>query len=306
MNKNLQKIIVVCGATGIGKTSISIALAKEFNGEIISADSMQVYKYMNIGTAKPTKEEQSKIKHHLIDFISPDVDFNAFKFHTLANEKIDELKKKQKLPFIVGGTGLYIKTLIYGLSEAKNVKSEIVLNLEKEEQEKGKLYLYEKLKNIDSETAKKIHPNDTYRVIRAISVYESSGTKIADFQKKHKFQTPHFNALKIGLEIEREKLYKQINKRVDIMLENGFINEVKSLLKIGYNKKLKSMNSIGYKQICSYLSNEILLDEAVEDIKKETRRYAKRQLTWFRKDKDIKWFSPLDFINIKKKIKAHI
>ena len=303
--KKFKKIVIICGATGIGKTSIAIKLAKEFNGEIISADSMQIYRYMDIGTAKPNEKEKKAVPHHLIDFVMPDKNFSAFDFCTLAHKKTDEIIKKKKLPFLVGGSGLYIKTFLYGLSKAKKTDAFIAEKLNNEVIEKGGLKLYKTLQEIDEEAAKKIDPNDTYRIIRALAVYKNSGKKISKLQKEHNFEKPMFNALKIGLNIERKELYDRINKRVDIMLKNKFADEVKDLLEMGYTKNHKAMNSIGYKQLVSHLLDNIPYDETVNNIKQETRRYAKRQLTWFRKDKEIKWFLPSDFEGIKREIIKH-
>ncbi|MBU3949663.1 MAG: tRNA (adenosine(37)-N6)-dimethylallyltransferase MiaA, partial [Proteobacteria bacterium] len=224
-------IIVICGPTGIGKTSAGIETAQIFGGEIISADSMQVYKYLDIGTAKPTKQETIRVFHHMIDIIDPDEDFSAAKFASMGNEIINRLEDENKVPFIVGGTGLYIKALVHGLFDVKPAAdSDFKIHLKKQAKEYGTQFLYDQLKISDPEAANKIHQNDTFRIIRALEVFESTGVSISEHQKKHGFLENRFNVLKIGLNIEREALYRQIEKRVDLMIEAGFEDEVKRLL----------------------------------------------------------------------------
>ncbi len=286
------KIIVICGPTGIGKTTSAIKLASIFSGEIVSADSMQIYKHMNIGTAKPTIEEQKAIKHHLIDILEPSQNFSAALFSEKAKKIIGELWQKKIPAFVTGGTGLYIKTLIYGIFKDEKSSESVKERIKKEAAEKGTIFLYERLKKTDPEAAAKIDPNDSYRIIRALTVFESTGKKISSYHKTHQFGEKKFEAYKIGLEIDRQTLYERINRRVDQMIEEGFIQEAKHLFKQGYSKNLKSMQSIGYKHINNFLEGEISLDRAVDAIKRDTRRYAKRQLTWFKADKEIVWTVP--------------
>lgn len=291
----MKQIILICGPTGIGKTSFAINIAKRFNGEIIGADSMQIYKHMNIGTAKPDSDELEQARHHLVDFLDPAHEFDAGKFVTLADKAIEQITAKKKIPIIAGGTGLYIRALLYGLFRSKTICSETLAHLEKDLAEKGKHFLYDKLKKCDPIAAKKIHPNDSFRVVRALEVFLTSGEKISAHQKEHGFQEQRYKCLKIGLCMDRDQLYERINYRVDLMLEQGLLQEVKSLVNSGYSLDLKSMQSIGYKQMGLYLKKEVDWEEAVRLLKRDTRRYAKRQMTWFRKDSQINWFDPLEY-----------
>ncbi len=282
-----NKIVVICGPTGIGKTSAAIQLANAFNGEIISADSMQIYKYMDIGTAKPTAKEQKGVKHHMIDIIEPDEDFNAAIYSEMGGNKVYDLAKQNIPIFVAGGTGLYIKTLIYGIFEQNRSSMTIRKKIEKDASESGINMLYDRLSKVDPEYAEKINKNDRYRIIRALEIYESTGKKVSFYHNNHRFGTKRFATYKIGIDTNRETLYKRINIRVDDMINKGFVDEVKGLLEKGYSPELKSMQSIGYKHICVFLTGLLSLDEAVHAMKRDTRRYAKRQMTWFKADKEI-------------------
>ncbi|SJZ34152.1 tRNA (adenosine(37)-N6)-dimethylallyltransferase MiaA [Garciella nitratireducens] len=286
-----KPLIIIVGPTAVGKTEISIEIAKRLDGEIISADSMQIYKYMNIGTAKPTKEEIQDIPHYLIDEVEPDQEFNVALFQKKAFEYIDIILSKKKLPIIVGGTGLYINSLIYPLNFTESVSDwEYRNKLNKVADEKGNIYLYNLLEKIDPESAKKIHPNNRKRVIRALEVYKKSGKKMSHYKKEMIKKDSPFSFIMIGLNMDRQLLYEKINQRVDIMIEKGLIKEVRDLLNKGYDKNLISMQGLGYKEIIQYLEGRCTLEEAVYIIKRDTRRFAKRQLTWFRRDKRIYWF----------------
>jgi len=299
MKKKVKpSIIIITGPTGIGKTSTSIELVENFGGEIISADAMQVYKYMDIGTAKPCQEEQARAKHHLINVVAPDENFNASTYSELASKIIENHNNKGIISYVTGGTGLYIKALTNGLFNDEGRNPEIRNNLKKQAKDLGNIELYNKLKDVDPEASKKINPNDIFRIIRALEVFLVTGKKISELHKNHNFQSNQYYTMKIALTTDRKLLYDRINKRVDIMLKQGFIQEVSDLLKKGYSMDLKSMNSIGYRHICKYLSNELSLDKAIDLLKRDTRRYAKRQLTWFKKDPEIIWIEPN---NIKKK-----
>ncbi|MBW2449754.1 MAG: tRNA (adenosine(37)-N6)-dimethylallyltransferase MiaA [Deltaproteobacteria bacterium] len=300
------KVIVICGPTALGKTSTAIHLAKHFHGEIIGADSMQVYKYMDIGTAKPTPDEQARVKHHMIDFIDPDEHFDAKKYATLSREKVMELHEQKIIPFVVGGTGLYIKALFHGLFNAKTSDSDIRDRLKAELQAYGSTYLYKRLCRQDSDTAKKIHPKDTYRIIRALEVYALTGKTLTEFHRSHGFEERPFIVLKIGLHINREILYDRINKRVQIMINSGFINEVRRLLAMGYSPELKSMQSIGYRHIVNFIEGHLTWDETIRTLKRDTRRYAKRQMTWFKADPEIIWKEPEALGDIKGLIKKFL
>lgn len=282
------QVIVIVGPTASGKTSVSVELAKRINGEIISADSMQIYKEMNIGTAKVTKEEMQGIKHYLIDVISPDEAFNVTKYKKMAEEAIEEILKKGKTPIIVGGTGLYINTLVNGIEftevgEDKNFRDE----MQKIAIEKGSKYLHDELRKIDSEAANIIDENNVRRVIRALEIYKVTGKTKTRLDEESRKEVKYDYKI-YGIETPREILYDRINKRVDKMLEEGLIDEVKSLLE-KYNFSLTALQGLGYKEVKEYLDGEISYEEMVEKLKIETRRYAKRQLTWFRKNKEITW-----------------
>ncbi|MEJ6950543.1 tRNA (adenosine(37)-N6)-dimethylallyltransferase MiaA [Natronospora cellulosivora (SeqCode)] len=285
-------LIVITGPTAVGKTSLSIKIAKKINGEIISADSMQIYKKMDIGTAKISKEEQKEIKHHLLDIVDVDYDFSVAEYQEYVDKLIPEIIKRSSIPILVGGTGLYINAIVEGFlfpQMPNNLKLREVL--EKEAKEKGNLFVHEKLKKIDPELANKLHPNDLRRVIRGIEVYEQTG-KTTTFYKKKQEETPdRYNALKIGLSRNREELYQRINKRVDIMIKDGLIEEVKDIIDSGYDLGSTALQGLGYKEIINFLNGKYPLEEAVRILKRDTRHFAKRQLTWFRRDKNIKWFN---------------
>lgn len=282
-------IIVVCGPTGIGKTSTTIKLAKAFGGQIISADSMQIYKYMDIGTAKPTPQEVAEVAHHIVDIVEPDEDFDAAKFAEHADKIIDRFVRAGITPFVAGGTGLYIKSLVDGLFRAIPANQGVMDRLTREIEEKGVGELYDRLQTLDPDAAGKIHINDTFRIIRALEVYETTGKTISKHHAEHNFGDRKYRVLKIGLDMEREVLYERINRRVDIMLEEGLLDEVKQLLERGYSSSLKAMKSLGYRHMVEYINGEKDWDEAVRTLKRDTRRYAKRQLTWFRADSEVVW-----------------
>ena len=290
-------IIILTGPTAVGKTNLSIDLAKELNAEIISADSMQIYKYMDIGSAKITIDEMQGVKHYLVDEVTPDYVFSVSEFQKRADDYIQKINKDNKKVLVTGGTGLYLNSLIYNMDFAKSdANNELREKLRIELEENGIDYMHNKLKELDPEAAQRIHKNNTKRVIRALEVYKvtnkpfSSFNAGEDFYKDLKFNEK-YNPIIIVLNREREHLYERINKRVDIMMDNGLIDEVKNLLKMGYTKDMISMQGIGYKEIIKYLDGEYTLDEAIDIIKRDSRRYAKRQLTWFRRYDDAKWFN---------------
>ena len=282
-------LIILTGPTAVGKTDLSIKLSKSLNAEIISADSMQIYKYMDIGSAKVTKEEMDGVVHYMIDEVTPDVPFSVSEFQMRSEKYIEEINKKGKNVLITGGTGLYLNSLIYNMDFAKsNANNEIREKLEQELAENGIDYMHEKLRGLDEEAANRIHKNNTKRVIRAIEVC-MSGQKMNDFSKDLRYNEK-YKPIIIVLNRYSEVLYQRINKRVDIMLENGLLDEVKELLKMGYTKDMISMQGIGYKEMIKYLDGEYTYDEAIEIIKRDSIRYAKRQLTWFKRYQDAKWF----------------
>lgn len=285
------KIVVIVGPTASGKSDVAIDIAKKFDGEIINADSMQVYKYMDIGTAKPTLEERESIRHHMIDLVEPDQDFNVGVYVRGAKKVIEKLFKSNKHIVVVGGTGLYIKALVRGLVDVHGGSIKIRNDLEKEIECFGLNSLYDKLIKVDNDAANRIHPNDRVRIVRALEVFYQTNQPISELQKKHGFRESPYEALLMGIYHDRCKLYKRIDDRVDEMIKNNLIAEVETLLKQGYGPELKSMQSLGYKEISQYILGNDTLGEAVRLLKRNTRRYAKRQFTWFKKDELVKWFS---------------
>ncbi|MCM3023503.1 tRNA (adenosine(37)-N6)-dimethylallyltransferase MiaA [Heyndrickxia ginsengihumi] len=313
-----EKLIVLIGPTAVGKTELSIALAKRFDAEIISGDSMQVYKGMDIGTAKISEEEMGHIPHHLIDIKEPDESFSVAEFQQLVRNKISDIHNRNKMPMIVGGTGLYIQSIIYDYQFSDiSGDEEYRTHLEKKAKEEGAESLFQLLKQNDPESAKSIHPNNVRRVIRALEIYHFSGKTVAEYQKTQKREALYDIAL-IGLTMDRDKLYERINKRVDQMMEQGLLEEVKKLYERNIHD-VQSIQAIGYKELYAYLDGRVTLEDAVEQLKQNTRRFAKRQLTWFRNKMDVQWFDMTnesektkkfqeisDFIAGKLKLKSNI
>lgn len=293
----LPKIVVICGPTGAGKTAFAIQLAQAVQGEIIGADSMQIYRQMDIGTAKPTPEEKAAVLHHLVDVADPDEDFDAAKYARLAHSAVTDVVSRGKVPFVVGGTGLYIKALIYGLFHTRSADGAIRARLKREVDHSGPGLLYKRLVNIDPIAAERIHPNDGVRIIRALEVFETSGKTITQHHADHAFKKPLLSPLKLGILWERDTLYDRINKRVEIMLEQGLLEEVRHLLQKGYGPGLKSMQSLGYRHMADFIADNMTWEDAVSTLKRDHRRYAKRQMTWFKADKRIIWINPgkIDF-----------
>lgn len=283
---------MVCGPTGIGKTSFSIALSQKFNGEIIGADSMQIYKHMDIGTAKPDEEERKAAPHHLIDFVDPKDEFDAGEFVKHAVKAVERIIGRKRLPIVAGGTGLYIRALLHGLFRSSKICSKTMEELTRLLDEKGSRHLHDTLAECDPKAAQKIHPNDSFRVLRALEVFRTTGKKISDRQADHNFQQNRYLYLKLGLWMSRDKLYERIDTRVDIMLDMGLLDEVARLMEKGYSPDLKPMQSIGYKHMGLFIDKKVSWDEAVRLFKRDTRRYAKRQFTWFNRDKEINWVTP--------------
>lgn len=286
----MKDLFILAGPTAVGKTDISIKLAKRLNGEILSADSMQIYKYMDIGSAKITKEEMQGIPHYLIDIVEPHESFNVSEYKKKAEANIDVILSEGKLPMLVGGTGLYINSLIYNydFTEAGN-DEEYRVHLQYLAEKEGKEYVHALLRDVDLESYNRLYPNDLKRVIRALEVYKLTGKTMSQFNEENDIYDIPYNVFYFVLNMDRDKLYDRINRRVDIMIEKGLIDEVKKLKSMGYTADMQSMKGIGYKEILYYLDGNISLDEAIYLIKKGSRNYAKRQLTWFRKDKRVTW-----------------
>ncbi|MFB3924817.1 MAG: tRNA (adenosine(37)-N6)-dimethylallyltransferase MiaA [Syntrophales bacterium] len=300
------RIIIIVGPTGVGKTELAIRLALDYGGEIISADSMQVYRHMDIGTAKPTREQMSAVRHHLIDVVDPDEDFNAAVFVDLADRAVRELEKEDRNIFLVGGTGLYIRALTGGLFEGPGADSELRGQYREELRLFGKEYLYRKLKEKDPQAASRIKPNDTVRMIRALEVYTLCGQSIVKKQNDHGFRKRPYECLKIGLIKERGRLYRDIDCRCEDMIRKGLVEEVETLLKLGFGETLKPMCTFNYRYIVDYLKGKYPLAEALRWMKRDTRRYAKRQMTWFRRDEEIEWYVPSDITGIKARIEKFL
>ncbi len=287
---NKKPLIVIVGPTAAGKTGLSIALALDLNGEIVSADSMQIYRHMDIGTAKPTIEERHGLKHYLIDEVEPDASFSVANYKQLADTYIDEITNKGKLPIMIGGTGLYIDTVVNNIKFSETVCDWDYRNQLKEiVQEKGNEYIHHLLEEVDPITAKKLHINDVRRVIRALEVFKYTGVPMSKHQEESRKEPSPYQTTIIGLTMDRKRLYERINKRVDIMIEQGLIEEVQRLLEMGYTSELTSMKGLGYKEIIDYLEGKTSYEDAIEILKRDTRRYAKRQLTWFSRNKEIYW-----------------
>jgi len=285
----LEEVIVIVGPTCSGKTYLSLKLASMLKSEIISADSRQIFKLLNIGTAKPSVDELKNVKHHFIDELNPDADFNVSMFAEKAEVILENLIEQKKTPIVLGGSGLYIKALIDGISESADTNPDIRRELFDLKQKYGNDYLYNELIKVDEISASKMLSQNWKRIIRALEVYRLTGKPIWQHHDDQNI-SPNFQFHQIGLLWDRNLLYKSIEDRVDNMIKEGLVDEVSSILKSGYSKNLNSLNTVGYKEIIQYLEDEISLDRAIELIKRNTRRYAKRQMTWFNKDKRIEWY----------------
>ena len=287
------KVIVIGGPTASGKTKLGIELAKKINGEIVSADSMQIYKEMDIGTAKPDIEEMQGIKHYMIDFINPDESYSVADYKRDAKNAIKEILEKGKVPIVVGGTGLYIDSLIYEI-EYLDIKTDMNYRkkLEERAEKEGLEILYNEAMAIDKDATELISRNDKKRILRILEIYHQTGKTKTELDKNSR-KEPEYDYKMFAIDMERDILYERINKRVDLMIENGLIAEVENVYK-KYKKFPTSMQALGYKEVVLYLENKIAKDEMIEMIKRETRRYAKRQLTWFRKNKQTIWINGLD------------
>jgi len=300
------KVTFILGPTASGKTGLAIELASLFNGEIISADSMQVYKHFDIGTAKPSGKELATVAHHLLSVVEPDTTYTAARFRTEALEKIDDIRSRGKNVFVAGGTGLYVKVLTKGIFEGPEADNSVRESLRAFAVEHGARALYERLREVDPESAEKIHPNNTERLVRAIEVWELAKKPISEFHREHAFKADPFDSLKIGLQVDRSTLYDAIDRRVDGMIKQGLVEETQELLLKGYGPGCKPMRGLGYKEVTGFLDGRYSLEEAVSLIKQNTRRYAKRQFTWFRADPEIRWFSPAQKHDIIDLVKGHL
>ena len=290
-----KPLIIITGPTAVGKTDLSISLAKKIGGEIISADSMQVYRGLDIGSAKITTEEMDGVFHHLIDILDFDEEFNVFLFKELAEKSIEDIYSRGNIPIICGGTGFYIQALLYDVSFSKEDNSKIRAELEKRVDNEGAEVLYKELHEIDPKSAEIIHPNNVKRIIRALEYFKLNGKLFSEHNETEKQKESPYNFMYFVIDDDRELLYQRINKRVDVMLSKGLVDEVKTLYEKGLRIGMTSAEGIGYKQLLPYLEGEISLDEATEKIKQDSRHYAKRQLTWFRREKETTWVDRAEF-----------
>lgn len=285
-------LLIITGPTAVGKTELSLKIAEELQGEIISADSMQIYRYMDIGTAKASAEERKRVRHHMIDIINPDETYSVADYQQEADRLIREICARGSLPIMVGGTGLYIRAVIQGfLFPEMETNHQLRAELTEMARKYGNEYLHQKLAEIDPEHARKIHPNDLRRIIRAIEIFQETGHNMTYYLEKQKYTPPRYNTLKIGLIREWEELYDRINKRVDLMIKKGLVEEVKNIIKAGFNMSATALQGLGYKEIIGYLKGDYPLEEAIRILKKNTRNYAKKQITWFNREKDLHWFN---------------
>ena len=284
------KLLIICGPTASGKSELALRLAHDLDAEIVNADSMQIYSGLDVGTAKPTQEQQAEIRHHLIDVAKPAELFSAADFCAAADAAIRDIISRGKRVIVAGGTGLYIRALVKGLVDSPSGEGELRKALLNEAGRVGNAAMLEKLWQVDPELATVLHPNNLVRIIRALEVYQLTGIPLSDYQKKHAFATRRYEALQIGISIDRSVLYERIDGRVEQMLASGLLEEVRNLLAAGYGRDIKPLRSIGYKEAVAHLSGDISAEEAARLIQRNTRHYAKRQLTWFKADPDILWF----------------
>lgn len=292
-------LLIICGPTASGKSELALRLAGELDAEIVNADSMQVYCGMDIGTAKPNAAERAAVRHHLIDVADPAQLFSAADFADAADAAIADITSRGKRAIVVGGTGLYIRALLRGLVDSPSGAGELRQALQADAARLGNEAMLERLRQVDPEAAARMHPNNLVRIIRALEVYQLTGITLSRYQQQHGFADDRYCALQIGVEVERTRLYERIERRVERMVADGLLQEVAALSTAGYGRELKSMRSIGYKEMSAVLAGEYDLGAAVELIKRDTRRYAKRQLTWFKADKDILWLEyPENFATI--------
>ena len=302
----MEKIVVILGPTASGKSALAVELAERFNGEVINADSMQVYRFMDIGTAKPTPAQMDSVLHHLLDVADPDEDYSAGRYRAAAAAAVHNIRRREKNVFVAGGTGLYIKALTSGLFEGPGANKRLREELLLEAQLQGPDALHRRLAEVDSASAEKIHPNNIKRVIRALEVYTVANKPLSEFHKEHAFAERPYDTLKIGIKKDRKLLYADIDARVEKMMEGGLRAEVEGLLKMGYREDLKPMRALGYKEMAAVIAGRSTLDEAIELLKKNTRNYAKRQMTWFNKDKEIRWFHWEEKEEIISAVAAHL
>ena len=285
-------LVVIGSPTATGKTRLALQLAESLGAEIVNADSLQVYRYLDIGTAKPTREERNRVRHHLIDVVNPDEEYNAALYSEQARGIIAKLAGEGRPALVVGGTGLYIRALLQGIIDTPPVDENIRRHYKELRDRYGRAYVFGLLRKRDPLAADRLNPNDSVRVIRSLEVLDQSGQSILELQKKHRFADCPYTVLKIGLCVERDELKKRIHRRTEQMVEAGLLDEVRGLMDRGYSEKLKPLQSLGYRQVLSFIQGRCGWDQAIAEINRETWQYAKRQMTWFRADKTIAWYGP--------------
>jgi tRNA dimethylallyltransferase len=305
METKKPKIVIILGPTAVGKTDLALDVASDFGGEIISADSMQVYRHLDIGTSKPTQEERKRVPHHLIDIVDPDGDFNAAFFNGLAEGVIRDRKGKKNI-FVVGGTGLYIRVLTGGIIVGPNPDKALRRSYRDGLEREDPTTLYERLRKLDSRAADRIHPRDAVRVIRALETAELTGIPISEIQGQHGFREARYDYLKIGLYRDRQELYRRIDSRAELMVAAGLADETANIIGMGYSENLKPLQSLGYKYFIQYIKKKTTLEEALRSMQRDTRHYARRQMTWFRGEGDIEWFHPDEAGSVKVRIDAFL
>ncbi len=303
----MKPLVILTGPTAVGKTKLSIELAKAINAEIISADSMQVYKAMDIGTAKIMPTEMEGIRHYLVDELAPDEEFNVVRFQQMAKKYMEDIYSRGKIPLLVGGTGFYIQAIVKDIDFTEsNEDTTYRKELEQLAKEKGASYLHEMLKRVDEASADAIHENNVKKVIRALEYYKLTGQRISEHNQEQSQKASPYDYVYFVLNDDRSKLYERIDLRIDEMLKEGLVEEVKHLLSMGYSRDLVSMQGLGYKEIIAYLNNECTLEEAIYILKRDTRHFAKRQLTWFRREEDVTWINKEDFGYDTEKLLQHM
>lgn len=306
-NEQKQRLIIVTGPTAVGKTALSVALAKRLGGEIISADSMQVYRHMDIGSAKASKEEMGGVPHHLIDILEPTQEFNVARFKQLAGEAVRDIASRGAVPIVAGGTGFYIQALLYDIDFTRTEEDPAFRReMEEKARREGPLALHALLSEADPRAAEAIHANNVKRVIRALEFNRQTGMRISDHNEAERQKEPAYDSYYYVLTTDRPALYERIDRRVDQMMEQGLVGEVKRLRAMGCCRDMVSMQGLGYKEILSYLEGEVSLDEAVRIIKRDTRHFAKRQLTWFKREREVRWLNLAEFGNDLERVAAHV
>lgn len=307
MNGQKQRLIIVTGPTAVGKTALSVALAKRLCGEIISADSMQVYRHMDIGSAKVSEEEMGGVRHHLIDILEPSEEFNVARFKQLAGEAVRDIASRGTVPIVAGGTGFYIQALLYDIDFTQTTEDPAFRReMEEKAGREGPMAIHALLREVDPRAADAIHANNVKRVIRALEFNRQTGMRISDHNEAERQKESAFDSYYYVLTTDRPALYERIDRRVDQMMEQGLVGEVERLRAMGCRRDMVSMQGLGYKEILSYLDGEISLDEAVRIIKRDTRHFAKRQLTWFKREREVRWLNLADFGNDLERVAAHV